>query len=232
MHIKLLSVAVGAALLAGCGTLSGDGPSVGSTGYVVGSDGESINIGSDECLRDVNWGEEASCGGDEAMAEKMEEKAPEPVAPPPPPPPPPTAEENAAKMAAIAEAAGVDLESKEAAKVEKVVLSGRALFPYDSAQLTSQGDNEMNGLISKLKSYQDIELVDVVGHADSRGPVEYNQALSERRAETVKTKLEGAFPQVPITASGLGESAPIASNVTEEGRRLNRRVEIRVEAIN
>ena len=116
--------------------------------------------------------------------------------------------------------------------MEKVVLSGRALFPYDSAQLTSQGDNEMNGLISKLEAYQDIELVDVIGHADSRGPVDYNQALSERRAETVKSKLEGAFPQVPITASGLGESAPIAGNDTEEGRRLNRRVEIRVEAIN
>ena len=106
------------------------------------------------------------------------------------------------------------------------------MFPYDSSQLTAQGSREMDGLITKLQSYQDIELVDVVGHADSRGSVEYNQGLSERRAETVKAKLEGAFPQVPITASGLGETAPIASNDTAEGRRLNRRVEIRVEAIN
>ena len=113
-----------------------------------------------------------------------------------------------------------------------MVLSGRALFPYDSAELTSQGDEEMGALISKLESYQDIELVDVVGHADSRGSLEYNQGLSERRAETVKGKLEESFPQVPITASGLGETAPVASNDTEEGRRLNRRVEIRVEAIN
>ena len=94
MHIKLLSVAVGAALLAGCGTLSGDSPSEGSTGYVVGSDGNSIVVGGEDCLRDTKWGEEAACGGDAAMAEKesekMEEKMVEKeVAPPPPPPPPP-----------------------------------------------------------------------------------------------------------------------------------------------
>jgi OOP family OmpA-OmpF porin len=150
--------------------------------------------------------------------EMMAEKAPEPEenpAPPPPPPPPPA-----------------PAPAPEPASVEKVVLSGRALFPYDSADLTAQGSREMDGLIDKLGSYQDIELIDVVGHADSRGSLEYNQALSERRAETVKGKLEGAFPQVPITASGLGETAPIASNDTAEGRRLNRRVEIRVEAIN
>lgn len=113
-----------------------------------------------------------------------------------------------------------------------MVLSGRALFPYDSSQLTGQGNREMTTLIDKLRSYSDIELIDVVGHADSRGATEYNQGLSERRAETVKASLQGAFPQVPVTASGLGETAPIASNDNAEGRRLNRRVEIRVEALN
>ena len=112
------------------------------------------------------------------------------------------------------------------------MLSGRALFPFDSAQLSDQGDGEMDKLITKLQSYKDIELVDVTGHADSRGSVEYNQSLSERRAETVKGKLEEVFPQIPITATGLGETAPIAGNENEAGRRLNRRVEIRVEATN
>ncbi len=219
MHIKLLSVAVGAALLAGCGTMSGDGSSESPTGYVVGKDGLILSSG-DSCVRDKNWSDESTCGEDMAKEEMMAEKAPEPeetqAPPPPPPPPPPPAPAPA----------------PEPASVEKVVLSGRALFPYDSADLTAQGNREMDGLIDKLGSYQDIELIDVVGHADSRGSLEYNQGLSERRAETVKGKLEGAFPQVPITASGLGETAPIASNDTAEGRRLNRRVEIRVEAIN
>ena len=220
MQTKLLSVAIGAALLTGCGTLSGghsEEHHEATSAYISDSSGNAVAHGGG-CLRSSGWSKDSASAGCEGEEEKVAEKAPvapEPVAvatppPPPPPPPPPVVP----------------------AKVEKVVLSGRALFPYDSAALTSQGDEEMGALISKLESYQDIELVDVVGHADSRGSIEYNQALSERRAETVKGKLEESFPQVPITATGLGETAPVASNDTEEGRRLNRRVEIRVEAIN
>lgn len=220
MQTKLLSVAIAAALLTGCGTLSGGSSSEAieaTSSYIADARGNVVAHG-DGCTRSSGWAKDsatAACEGGEEMAEKAAEttEAETAVAPPPPPPPPPPAPE-------------------APAKVEKVVLSGRALFPYDSAELTSQGNEEMGALISKLESYQDIELVDVVGHADSRGSLEYNQALSERRAETVKGKLEASFPQVPITASGLGETAPVASNDTEEGRRLNRRVEIRVEAIN
>jgi len=219
MHTKLLSVAMAAAILTGCGTFAGGGGASDGEGmkatksHVASSSGTIVGLSGDGCLRSSYFDSEVgSCGGDgDAMAKP--EKAPE-AAPPPPPPPPP------------------EPKTAEPASVEKVVLSGRALFPYDSADLTSQGNREMDGLIDKLGSYQDIELIDVVGHADSRGSLEYNQGLSERRAETVKGKLEGAFPQVPITASGLGETAPIADNETAEGRRLNRRVEIRVEAIN
>ena len=79
MHIKLLSVAVGAALLTGCGTLSGDGSSEGSSGFVVGSDGKSILIGGEDCLRNSSYDDE-SCGGDDGASaaakasEKTEEK--------------------------------------------------------------------------------------------------------------------------------------------------------------
>jgi len=215
----------------------GDGASGEASSFITSSSGGIVKLGGDGCLHSSSHSSDAehgSCSGDDAMAkEEMAEKAPEEsTPPPPPPPPPPTAEDNAARMAEIAKMAGVNLDSDSAAKVEKVVLSGRALFPYDSAQLTGQGNREMTTLIDKLRSYSDIELIDVVGHADSRGATDYNQALSERRAETVKGTLQGAFPQVPITASGLGETAPISSNDTAEGRRLNRRVEIRVEAIN
>ncbi len=229
MHIKLLSVAMAAAILTGCGTLAGGGASSdeamkATKSYVASSVGSVVGLSGDGCLRTSKYDDDTmigSCEGKEAMAEKEMEAPKEEVAvaPPPPPPPPPKPE-----MPAPA--------AEEEAEVEKVVLSGRALFPYDSAQLTGQGNREMTTLIEKLKSYSDIELVDVVGHADSRGATEYNQGLSERRAETVKATLQGSFPQVPMTASGLGETAPIASNDTAEGRRLNRRVEIRVEAIN
>lgn len=228
MHIKLLSVAMAAAILTGCGTMAGGGASEGEAreatkSYVASSTGTVVQA-ANGCLHTSSFDDESSIGScegmeKEAMAEKMAE-APEvkEVAPPPPPPPPPPPTPAPAP--------------EPEAEVEKVVLSGRALFPYDSAQLTGQGNREMTTLIDKLKGYSDIELIDVVGHADSRGAAEYNQGLSERRAETVKSTLQGAFPNVPVTASGLGETAPVASNDTAEGRRLNRRVEIRVEAVN
>lgn len=69
--------------------------------------------------------------------------------------------------------------------------------------------------------------VDVIGHADAIGSDDYNQALSERRAETVADFLVGhqALP-ARLYVAGLGESAPIASNATIYGRAANRRVEI------
>lgn len=82
-----------------------------------------------------------------------------------------------------------------------------------------------------MSSYQDIELIDLVGHDDSTGSLGTSQRLSERRAETIKKILQHAFPAVPITASGLGETAPVASNSTAAGRRKNRRVEGRIEAV-
>jgi len=223
MHIKLLSVA-SLAILTGCANLGGGGgdsePRAKATkSFVAASNGTTVAASGVSCLRSSAFdGSEGSCPGaaQEVVAEKT---APVAVAPPPPPPPPPAPPPAPPAPAPVAQ-------------VEKVVLSGRALFPYDSAQLTGQGDSEMSTLIDKLRTYSDIELIDVVGHADSRGATAYNQGLSERRAETVKSTLAGAFPQVPITASGLGETAPIASNDTAEGRRLNRRVEIRVEALN
>jgi len=229
MQIKLLSVAVTAALLTGCGTFTGtvEEPIEATAGYVATGDGNVVLSAAGDCMHSSGWAEGNQipvCEGIEdadAASEKEEEKTEEAPAAPPPPPPPPPPPAPAPQPAA----------TEEPAKVERVVLSGRALFPYDSSQLSPQGEQEMDTLIDKLTSYQDIELIDVVGHADSRGSLEYNQALSERRAETVKGKLEGSFPQVPISASGLGETAPVASNETEEGRRQNRRVEIRVEAI-
>ncbi len=226
MHIKLLSVAITATILTGCGTLAGggaDGDALKATeSYIANSSGGVVGV-ADGCLHSSSFSEDTeigSCEGKEDAGDKVAAApAPAAVAPPPPPPPPPPAPP-------------APPTPPPAAEVEKVVLSGRALFPYDSSQLTGQGNREMDTLIDKLRSYSDIELIDVVGHADSRGATEYNQGLSERRAETVKASLQGAFPQVPVTASGLGETAPIASNDNAEGRRLNRRVEIRVEALN
>jgi len=73
----------------------------------------------------------------------------------------------------------------------------------------------------------------VVGHTDSTGPEDYNQGLSERRAQAVadylknKTKIQD--PDIEVI--GMGESEPVASNDTRDGRTLNRRVNIRFEGV-
>ena len=67
------------------------------------------------------------------------------------------------------------------------------------------------------------------GHTDSRGTEEYNQALSLRRANAVRDYLvAGGVAANRITVEGYGESKPVASNNTDDGRAQNRRVELRI----
>ena len=77
-----------------------------------------------------------------------------------------------------------------------------------------------------LKEYQKTQ-VKVSGHTDSTGSDSYNQQLSQRRAESVANFLisQGVKPG-RFYAIGFGESQPIASNATSQGRALNRRVEL------
>ena len=115
---------------------------------------------------------------------------------------------------------------------EKLSLSATTLFDFDKAVLKEQGRVELHKLDEYIKS-KGIKVVDinVIGHTDSRGSVEYNQGLSERRATAVKEYMvsEGIDGNI-IDASGEGESNPVADNSTEEGRALNRRVDVHVGA--
>jgi OOP family OmpA-OmpF porin len=102
------------------------------------------------------------------------------------------------------------------------------LFDFDKAQLKAQGKNQLDGLLTKLKSLNWTAMT-VVGHTDSTGPAAYNQGLSERRANSVKSYLVGqGLPAAAIQASGQGETAPTADNATAAGRAQNRRVEVEV----
>ena len=71
--------------------------------------------------------------------------------------------------------------------------------------------------------------IDVIGHTDNKGSETYNQKLSVRRAQAVKDYMvsEGIDAGI-VDVIGKGESEPVASNDTDEGRAKNRRVEIRV----
>jgi OOP family OmpA-OmpF porin len=82
--------------------------------------------------------------------------------------------------------------------------------------------------VSKVKGIN-LEVIIAVGHTDSVGSDAYNQKLSVRRAEAVKAYLVSkGIEKNRIYTEGKGEKQPVASNVTNEGRAKNRRVEIEV----
>lgn len=111
-----------------------------------------------------------------------------------------------------------------------VTFDSGILFDFDSATLRPEAREKLRRLAESLKKYPDTEVL-IVGHTDSVGPEAYNQRLSERRAEAAASFLmqQGIRPS-RIRTIGKGETEPIASNDTETGRQLNRRVEIAIFA--
>lgn len=98
-------------------------------------------------------------------------------------------------------------------------------FEFDKAVVRAIYGNELNAVANAMRVHGDILLV-LEGHADSRGDDDYNLSLSERRAEAVKVKLveDYGIPTERISTVGYGESRPIDTNETDEGRARNRRV--------
>jgi OOP family OmpA-OmpF porin len=78
----------------------------------------------------------------------------------------------------------------------------------------------------------DVEIVIATGHTDSVGTDAYNQKLSERRANSVKEYMVSkGVPAAKITTLGKGETQPVATNKTKEGRAKNRRVDIEFKGV-
>lgn len=109
---------------------------------------------------------------------------------------------------------------------EPVVLSSEVNFAFDSAELRPQGEMTLDEVAHRLRESPDLR-VKIEGHTDSVGSNEYNQGLSQRRAESVREYLMSqGIAGDRMTATGYGEERPVATNDTDEGRALNRRVEI------
>lgn len=106
-------------------------------------------------------------------------------------------------------------------------MPGDVTFATNSEALQPQFYGTLDAVGRVLNAYPST-LIDVVGHADSDGPDDYNQALSERRARSVADYLvrNGRIRPQRIALAGYGESRPIASNATAAGKAANRRVEI------
>jgi OOP family OmpA-OmpF porin len=139
--------------------------------------------------------------------------APPAAAPPPPPPPPP--------------------------QVQKITLASKALFDFDKAVLKPEGKAAIDSeIISKLSQVQKLELVLVTGHTDRIGTQQYNQRLSERRADAVRDYLVSkGVPRDKIETLGMGKTQPVPGVVCTMTQLKaliaclapNRRVEVEVK---
>ncbi len=123
--------------------------------------------------------------------------------------------------------------SVSAKVMEEVVIGASMLFGFDSAELSDDAKAVIDERIQRVNGRLNLtSVVKVVGHTDSTGPEAYNQKLSERRAQAVADYIASNAMKVTadeIEVVGMGESEPVASNDTREGRAQNRRVVVHAE---
>lgn len=128
--------------------------------------------------------------------------------------------------------------SSGAIKIEKkdkdtlmVTMTAQTSFDSNSSDIKPAFHSTMDKIADVLVRYGKTYLV-IIGHTDNVGTNEYNQSLSQRRSSAVSGYLQnqGVVPQ-RVETLGKGETEPRAANTSEEGRSLNRRVEILVEPV-
>ena len=122
------------------------------------------------------------------------------------------------------------IEVRETDKEIQVLLGAEILFDTGQHALKPAATGALEKVAGILKSYPDLPIL-IEGHTDSVGQPLANQTLSENRAGSVRTWLvsNAAVPAGQITTRGHGQTAPVATNDTAEGRQKNRRVEIKLQ---
>lgn len=122
------------------------------------------------------------------------------------------------------------------AKVERVgegivvEFNSNVLFAFDKSNLSADAKTNLDKLVKVLDHYPDTN-IEVQGHTDSKGSKNYNQSLSERRADSVSGYLSGkGITSSRTSIKGFGETIPKYSNETDSGRTQNRRVEFLITA--
>lgn len=107
-------------------------------------------------------------------------------------------------------------------------MPGSATFPSGSSEVDAKFYPVLDSVGLVLDEYNQT-YVDIIGHTDSQGSREFNQQLSEKRAQSIARYLESrALAPQRVKADGMGEKQPIADNGTRQGRAMNRRVEIKL----
>jgi photosystem I P700 chlorophyll a apoprotein A2 len=129
-----------------------------------------------------------------------------------------------------------DLEAKVTDTEIQIELAGDVLFDFDKWDIRPDAEESLKKVAEVIKTYKSTKIV-VSGHTDSVGSEEYNQNLSEKRAESVKNWLSenGGINSEIMETIGYGESKPVAPNTNPDGsdnpagRKKNRRVEILIK---
>ncbi|MEK6669902.1 MAG: outer membrane protein OmpA [Pseudomonadota bacterium] len=176
------------------------------------TDGTVWKNGTNEyCWRDNPWTPATGVQGCDGVPAPA--AAPAPAAPAPAPAAAPTPAPVAAPVAPA---------------TEKVSFAADAFFDFDKAVLKPEGKAKLDDLADKVKGIT-LEVIIAVGHTDSVGTDGYNQKLSEKRSEAVKSYLVGKGIEASrVYVEGKGEKQPVADNKSADGRAKNRRVEIEV----
>jgi OOP family OmpA-OmpF porin len=115
-----------------------------------------------------------------------------------------------------------------ATQAQSIVILKNVHFEFDKSELTGDARRVLDGVADGMKGQMTMQ-VELSGHTDALGTQSYNLALSQRRADAVRTYLiERGVDPARMKAEGYGEFQPIAENETEAGRGQNRRVEFKV----
>ena len=187
--------------------------------YWLGRDGDYTRDRNGHCVRTILWTPEAAIPGCEGGVDtsSMNKAAPAPM----------VKESAAAKS--VAEVAVPVAAVAAAPAYTELSLSSGATFELGGSTLSSEGKAAVVELMNQFKG-EDVKSVIIEGYTDDTGAASFNQQLSEKRAEAVKSELvaNGANPD-KISTVGYGESNPVADNGTREGRANNRRIEIKVD---
>ncbi len=112
----------------------------------------------------------------------------------------------------------------------KITFDSGILFQVDKSELQPTAKDNIANLAKILNKYPDTNIL-IEGHTDSTGTLAHNQKLSEQRASSVASYASGlGVASGRMTTVGYGPTEPVASNMTAEGRQLNRRVEVAIFA--
>lgn len=112
----------------------------------------------------------------------------------------------------------------------KIVINEKIQFELDSAKILEVSHSLLNEVADVIKKNPQIKTILIEGHASSEGSDSHNLTLSDKRAKAVMNYLIGkaGIDKRMLKAKGYGETRPIASNDTEDGREQNRRVEFTI----